>query len=80
MGYGESWVTSLLRHSGSSSGLAGSSLSAGAIFVNSLIRGLNGEKGVVQPTFVKSPLFEKEGVEYFSSNVELGVSTLHSMG
>jgi malate dehydrogenase len=56
---------------------------AGAIFVNSLIRGLNGEKGVVQPTFVKSPLFEKEGVEYFSSNVELGpegVAKIHPVG
>jgi malate dehydrogenase len=56
---------------------------AGAIFVNSLIRGLNGEKGVVQPTFVKSPLYEKEGVEYFSSNVELGpegVTKIHPVG
>ena len=34
---------------------------------------MNGEKGVVEPTFVKSPLYESEGVEYFSSNVELGV-------
>jgi hypothetical protein len=31
-------------------------------------------KGIVVPTFVKSPLFEKEGVEFFFSNVELGVS------
>jgi len=35
---------------------------------------MNGEKGVVTPTFVKSPLYEDQGVEYFSSNVELGVS------
>jgi malate dehydrogenase len=37
----------------------------------SLLRALNGKKGVTVPTFVKSPLFEKEGIEFFSSNVEL---------
>jgi len=47
---------------------------AAAKFTNSLLRALKGEKGIVVPTFVKSPLFEKEGVEFFSSNVELGVS------
>lgn len=46
---------------------------AAAKFANSLLRALKGEKGIVVPTFVKSPLFEKEGVEFFSSNVELGV-------
>ncbi|KAI5455199.1 Malate dehydrogenase, cytoplasmic [Naganishia albida] len=56
---------------------------AGAIFVNSLIRGMNGEKNVVEPTFVKSPLYESEGVEFFSSNVELGangVEKIHPVG
>ncbi|KAJ9112619.1 hypothetical protein QFC19_000639 [Naganishia cerealis] len=56
---------------------------AGATFVNSLIRGMNGEKNVVEPTFVKSPLYESEGVEYFSSNVELGangVEKIHPVG
>jgi len=48
---------------------------AGAKFTNSLLRALNGEKGVVTPTFVKSPLFADKGIEYFSSNVELGVSS-----
>jgi malate dehydrogenase len=47
---------------------------AAAKFTNSLLRALKGEKGIVVPTFVKSPLFEKEGVEFLSSNVELGVS------
>ena len=47
---------------------------AGAKFTGLLLRGLTGEKGVVTPTFVKSPLFESQGIEYFSSNVELGVS------
>jgi len=45
---------------------------AGAKFTNALLRGLNGEKGVITPTFVKSPLFADQGIEYFSSNVELG--------
>ena len=47
---------------------------AGAKFANALLRGLNGEKGVVTPTFVKSPLFADQGIDFFASNVELGVS------
>jgi hypothetical protein len=47
---------------------------AGAKFTNSLLRGLNGEKNIITPTFVKSPLFADQGVDFFSSNVELGVS------
>jgi len=46
---------------------------AGAKMANSLLRAMHGEKGIVVPTFVKSPLFEKEGIEFFSSNVQLGV-------
>ncbi|ODO08460.1 malate dehydrogenase, NAD-dependent [Cryptococcus wingfieldii CBS 7118] len=56
---------------------------AGARFTDSLIRALNGESGVVEPTFVKSPLYESEGVEYFASNVELGpegVKKINSVG
>ena len=48
---------------------------AGAKFADALLRALNGEKGVIAPTFVKSDLYANEGIEYFSSNVELGVST-----
>jgi malate dehydrogenase len=47
---------------------------AGAKFTDCVLRGLNGEKGVVTPTFVDSPLFKSEGIDFFSSNVELGVS------
>jgi malate dehydrogenase len=47
---------------------------AGAKFTNSLLRGLNGEKGVITPTFVESPLYKDQGIDFFSSNVELGVS------
>lgn len=49
---------------------------AGAKFTNALLRGLKGEKGVITPTFVKSPLFEDKGIDFFASNVELGVSSL----
>ncbi|EIW81850.1 malate dehydrogenase [Coniophora puteana RWD-64-598 SS2] len=45
---------------------------AGAKFTNALLRGLNGEQGVITPTFVRSPLFEDKGVDFFSSLVELG--------
>ncbi|KIJ41588.1 hypothetical protein M422DRAFT_255512 [Sphaerobolus stellatus SS14] len=31
-----------------------------------------GEAGIVMPTFVKSPLFAAQGIEFFSSAVELG--------
>ncbi|TXT10712.1 hypothetical protein VHUM_02217 [Vanrija humicola] len=56
---------------------------AGARFANSLLRALNGEKGVVEPTFVESPLFKDQGVSHFSSNVELGpegVAKIHDLG
>ncbi|KAF8710864.1 malate dehydrogenase, partial [Rhizoctonia solani] len=56
---------------------------AAAKFTNQLLRALNGEKGIVAPTFVKSPLYEKEGVEFFSSAVELGtngVAKIHPVG
>ncbi|KAJ4471951.1 lactate/malate dehydrogenase [Lentinula aciculospora] len=56
---------------------------AGAKFANSLLRGLNGEKGVITPTFVKSPLFADRGIDFFSSPVELGVNgveKIHPIG
>ncbi|KAF8632409.1 hypothetical protein AX17_004850 [Amanita inopinata Kibby_2008] len=56
---------------------------AGAKFTHSLLRGLSGEKGVVTPTFVKSPLFVDQGIDFFSSNVELGVNgveKIHPIG
>ena len=52
---------------------------AGAKFTNALLRGLNGEKGVITPTFVKSDLYANKGVDFFSSNVELGVCVLFSL-
>ncbi|KAJ7041180.1 NAD-malate dehydrogenase [Mycena alexandri] len=56
---------------------------AGAKFTNAVLRGLNGEKGVVTPTFVKSPLYADQGIDFFSSNVELGpngVEKIHPIG
>jgi len=56
---------------------------AGAKFANAVLRGLNGEKGVITPTFVKSPLFADQGVDFFSSMVELGkngVEKIHPLG
>ena len=46
---------------------------AAAKFTHALLRALNGKKGVIEPLFVKSLLFEKEGVGFFSGNIELGV-------
>lgn len=56
---------------------------AGAKFTDGLLRGLNGEKGIVVPTFVESPLFKDQGIDFFSSNVELGVNgveKIHPIG
>jgi len=56
---------------------------AGARFAESLLRASEGEKGVIEPTFVDSPLFKEKGCEYFSSNVELGpngVEKIHEVG
>ncbi|KAG6849434.1 hypothetical protein H0H93_008510 [Arthromyces matolae] len=52
---------------------------AGAKFTHSLLRGLNGEKGVVTPTFVQNPVFADKGVDFFASNVELGVNGVENI-
>ena len=49
---------------------------AAAKFTHALLRAIGGEKGVVTPSFVESPLFADEGVTFFSSNIELGVSII----
>ncbi|CDK27425.1 unnamed protein product [Kuraishia capsulata CBS 1993] len=56
---------------------------AGARFASSVLNGLAGEADVVEPTFVDSPLFKAEGVEFFSSPVTLGtegVKKIHALG
>ncbi|RMZ70105.1 malate dehydrogenase [Pyrenophora seminiperda CCB06] len=56
---------------------------AGARFAESLLKAAQGEKNVIEPTFVDSPLFKDQGCEYFSTNVELGpngVEKIHPVG
>ncbi|RDA95369.1 hypothetical protein CP533_3544 [Ophiocordyceps camponoti-saundersi (nom. inval.)] len=45
---------------------------AGARMADSLLRAADGEKGVVEPTFVDSPLYKDQGIDFFSTKVELG--------
>ena len=56
---------------------------AGARFAESLLKAAQGDKGVIEPTFVDSPLFKDQGVDFFSSRVELGpagVEKIHEVG
>jgi malate dehydrogenase len=56
---------------------------AGARFAGALLRAKKGEKDVVEPTFVESPLFKSEGIDFFSSLVTLGkdgVEQIHELG
>jgi len=57
---------------------------AGARFTESLLKAAQGQKGVVEPTFVDSPLYkDSHGVTYFASNVTLGpngVEEIHPVG
>ncbi len=55
---------------------------AGFRMADSLLKA-NSESGVVEPTFVESPLFKDEGVDFFASRVELGpdgVKNIHPLG
>ncbi|KAI0127266.1 mitochondrial putative malate dehydrogenase [Xylariales sp. AK1849] len=45
---------------------------AGARMAESILRATQGEKGIVEPTFVDSPLYKDHGVDFFASKVELG--------
>ncbi|TKX19691.1 malate dehydrogenase-2 [Elsinoe australis] len=56
---------------------------AGARFAESLLKAQQGQKGVIEPTFVDSPLYKDQGVDYFATNVELGpdgVENIHPVG
>ncbi|KIX96930.1 uncharacterized protein Z520_07044 [Fonsecaea multimorphosa CBS 102226] len=56
---------------------------AGARFAESLLKAAQGEKGVVECTFVDSPLYKDQGIDFFSSKVELGpdgVQKIHEVG
>jgi len=45
---------------------------AGAHFVNRLLQAYSGKKGIVECTFVESPIAKKDGCDFFASPVELG--------
>ncbi|OAX79787.1 malate dehydrogenase, NAD-dependent [Emergomyces africanus] len=45
---------------------------AGARFAESLLKASQGVKDVIEPTFVESPLFKDQGINFFASNVRLG--------
>lgn len=56
---------------------------AGARMAGSVLNALAGEIDVVEPTYIDSPLFKSEGVEFFSSKVTLGpegVKEVHPLG
>ncbi|KHJ35254.1 putative malate dehydrogenase [Erysiphe necator] len=56
---------------------------AGARFTDSLLRAIEGEKGIVEPAYVDSPLYKDSGIDFFSSRVELGpngVNKIHEVG
>lgn len=56
---------------------------AGARFANSVMRGFDGEMNVVESTFVDSPLYKDEGIDFFASPVTLGpegVAEIHPVG
>ncbi|RMZ76988.1 hypothetical protein DV738_g4649, partial [Chaetothyriales sp. CBS 135597] len=52
---------------------------AGARFADSLLRAAQGEANVIEPTFVDSPLYKSEGVEFFASKVLLGPEGVHEV-
>ena len=56
---------------------------AGARMADSILRAAQGEKGVIEPAFVDSPLYKDQGIDFFSSKVELGpegVAKVHPVG
>ncbi|PWN19808.1 putative MDH1-malate dehydrogenase precursor, mitochondrial [Microstroma glucosiphilum] len=56
---------------------------AAAVFTNSLLRALNGEKGVKECAYVESPLYKDQGVDFFATPVTLGtdgVEEIHPVG
>jgi malate dehydrogenase len=56
---------------------------AGAVFADKVLDGLLGEKDVVVNSFVESPLYKEEGIDFFSSPITLGpegVQKVHPIG
>jgi malate dehydrogenase len=56
---------------------------AAARFAESLLKAKEGEKGVIEPAFVESPLFKDQGIDFFATKIELGpggVEKIHEVG
>ncbi|KAI9770907.1 MAG: Malate dehydrogenase, cytoplasmic [Geoglossum simile] len=56
---------------------------AGARFAESLLKASQGQRGVIEPTFVESPFYKEKGIDFFASRVELGpkgVEKIHPIG
>ncbi|KAG5438440.1 hypothetical protein PCANB_002929 [Pneumocystis canis] len=56
---------------------------AAARFTNSLLRAIQGEKKIIEPAFIETPLYLDKGCRFFSLNVELGpegVYKIHPFG
>lgn len=53
--------------------------SAGARFTDSLMRAIKGEKNVVEASYVDSPVSQKDGLTFFSTQVELGVNGIEKI-
>ncbi|PWN50136.1 putative MDH1-malate dehydrogenase precursor, mitochondrial [Violaceomyces palustris] len=45
---------------------------AAAVFTNSLLKALNGEKGIKECAYVDSPLYKDQGVDFFATPITLG--------
>lgn len=52
---------------------------AAAVFTNSLLRALNGEKGLKECAYVESPLYKDQKIDFFASAVELGKDGVESI-
>ena len=48
---------------------------AGALFANSVLKGLQGEEGIIEPAYVQQDVY---GCQFFASQVELGVEGVKS--
>ncbi|CAM9014577.1 hypothetical protein WICANDRAFT_26646 [Wickerhamomyces anomalus NRRL Y-366-8] len=56
---------------------------AGARFASSVIKGLDGERDIFEPTFVENPIYQSEGIDFFATEVTLGpegVAKIHGLG
>lgn len=56
---------------------------AGARFASSVLNGLAGETDVIEASYVDSPLFKDEGIDFFASKVTLGpdgIEQIHALG